>query len=168
MQRSNSNSRSGRGGSPNRSEPDWHLRASPSRTGKVNRPYLRSIRGFALYEVLMGLAIFAFGVLALGRAVQNCMNASTLNAEENRVRQILSNRMAELQATPGFPDAKKEFNIDSGYGIVKLVQKAAPADLQDENGAQLSNIILVALTAKWTRGGAEQSQQIEFYVYRPG
>jgi hypothetical protein len=30
-----------RGGSPNRSEPDWHLRASPSRTGKVNRPYLQ-------------------------------------------------------------------------------------------------------------------------------
>ena len=47
----------------------------------------RSKTGFALYEVLMGLAIFALGVLALGRAVQNCMNASTLNAEENRVRE---------------------------------------------------------------------------------
>lgn len=168
MPRNSSNLREGRGGSLNRSESDWHLRASPSRTGRVNRPYLRSTFAFALYEVLMGLAIFALGVLALGRAVQNCMNASTLNAEENRVRQILSNRMAEVQATPGFPDEKKEFNIDTGYGIVKLIQKSAPTELEENDGAQLAGVNRVTLTVKWTRGGAEQSQQIEFYVYRPG
>ena len=128
----------------------------------------RSKKGFALYEVLMGLAIFALGVLALGRAVQNCLNASTLNAEENRVRQILSNRMAEVQATPGFPDAAKEFNVDTGYGIVKLIQKSAPAELKDDEGGQLADLNRVTLTVKWKRGGAEQSQQIEFYVYRPG
>jgi hypothetical protein len=32
----------------------------------------------------------------------------------------------------------------------------------------LAGVNRVALTAKWTRGGAQQSQQIEFYVYRPG
>jgi len=128
----------------------------------------RSKTGFALYEVLMGLAIFALGVLALGRAVQNCLNASTFNAEENRVRQILSNRMAEVQATQGFPDAAKEFTVDTGYGMVKLIQKSAPAGLEENNGVPLAGVNRVTLTAKWTRGGAEQSQQIEFYVYRPG
>jgi len=116
----------------------------------------------------MGLAIFALGVLALGRAVQNCMNASTLNAEENRVRQILSNRMAEVQARPEFPDQSKEFNIDTGYGIVKLIQKSTPAELEEADGTPLAGVNRVTLTVKWTRGGAEQSQQIEFYVYRPG
>jgi prepilin-type N-terminal cleavage/methylation domain-containing protein len=128
----------------------------------------RNKKGFALYEVLMGLAIFALGVLALGRAVENCLNASTLNAEENRVRQILSNRMAEVQATPGFPDSAKEFNIDTGYGTVKLIQTSAPAELAEDDGSQLDGVNRVTLTAKWNRGGAEQSQQIEFYVYRPG
>ena len=128
----------------------------------------RSKTGFALYEVLMGLAIFALGVLALGRAVQNCLNASTFNVEENRVRQILSNRMAEVQATPGFPDAAKEFTVDTGYGMVKLIQKSAPAELEENNGVPLAGVNRVTLTAKWTRGGATQSQQIEFYVYRPG
>ena len=128
----------------------------------------RGKKGFALYEVLIGLAIFALGVLALGRAVQNCLNASTLNAEENRVRQILSNRMAEVQATPGFPDSTKEFNIDTGYGLVKLIQKSGPAKLEEDNGTQLAGVNRVTLTAKWARGGTEQSQQIEFYVYRPG
>jgi prepilin-type N-terminal cleavage/methylation domain-containing protein len=128
----------------------------------------RNKKGFALYEVLMGLAIFALGVLALGRAVENCLNATTLTAEENRVRQILSNRMAEVQTTPGFPDDSKEFNVDTGYGIVKVIQKSAPAGLQENDGSPLTGVNRVTLTAKWTRGGSEQSQQIQFYVYRPG
>jgi len=126
------------------------------------------LSAFALYEVLLGLAIFALGVLALGRAVENCLNASTLNAEENRIRQILSNRMAEVQATSGRPDESKEFNVDTGYGIVKVIQKSAPAGLESDDGAELTGVNLVTLTAKWTRAGADQSQQIEFYVYRPG
>jgi hypothetical protein len=157
MRQSKLDSRQGRGGLPN-----------GPRVIEVNRPYPRSTFAFALYEVLMGLAIFALGVLALGRAVGNCLNATTLNAEENRVRQILSNRMAEVQTTPGFPDPAKEFNIDTGYGTVKLIQKSAPAELEEDNGTELAGMSLVTLTAKWKRGGAEQSQQIEFYVYRPG
>src|SRR5438105_11921166 len=132
------------------------------------RSECRGQTAFALYEVLMGLAIFAIGVLALGRAVENCLNASTLNAEEERVRQILSNRMAEIQATPGFPDAAKEFKVDSGYGLVKLIQKSAPADLSEPDGAKLGGINFVVLTAQWVRGGASQSKHIAFYVYRPG
>ena len=76
--------------------------------------------------------------------------------------------MAEVQATPGFPDAAKEFNVDTGYGIVKLIQKSAPAELEEDNGAPLAGVNRVTLTAKWTRSGANQSQQVEFYVYRPG
>ena len=124
--------------------------------------------GFALYEVLLGVAIFAVGVLALGRAVENCLNASTLNNEENAVQQILSNRMAEIQASRGLPDQSKEFKINSGYGMVKLIQKSAPAGLTEPNKTVLNGINLVTLTAQWQRGGASQSRQIRFYVYRPG
>ena len=148
-----------------RSRVEWLKREHFARS--VALP-LDRFNAFALYEVLMGLAIFALGVLALGRAVENCLNASTLNAEENRVRQILANRMAEVQATPGPPDSGKEFNVDTGYGKVKLIQKSAPADLKDDLGAQLGGMYHVILTAKWSRGGADQSQQIEFYVYRTG
>jgi Tfp pilus assembly protein PilV len=125
-------------------------------------------KGFALYEVLLGVTVFVIGVLALGRAVENCLNASALSAEEDRVRQILSNRMSEIQATPGLPDAAKESKIDSGYGIVKLVQKTAPAKLTEQDGTDLNGINLVTLTAQWSRGGVTQAKSIEFYVYRAG
>ena len=123
--------------------------------------------GFALYEVLLGVAIFAVGVLALGRAVENCMNASMLNAEEDAVRQILSNRMAEIQAARGAPDPATETKINSGYGMVKLLQKSASAELTEPNNTQLNGINLVILTVQWQRGGVSQSKQIQFYVYRP-
>ena len=123
---------------------------------------------FALYEVLIGLAIFSLGVIALGRSVQNCLNASGLNSEEDRIRQILANRMAEVQVTPGVPDASKETKVDTGYGTIVLVQKTVPAGLTGESNTEINGINLVTLTAQWKRGGAAQSRKLQFYVYRQG
>src|SRR5438045_9608292 len=86
-------------------------------------------RAFALYEVLLGITIFALGVIALGRAVENCLNASTINAEEGVVRQILSNRMAESQSARGVPDDSKEVWVDGKYVGRKVGQQTAAAEL---------------------------------------
>ena len=127
---------------------------------------LGSRKAFALYEVLLGLLIFAVGIIALGRAVNNCMNASVLSADDARVREILANRMVEVETTPGQPDKAKESKIDTGFGIIKLVQKTVPQEMKEEDGTELTGIIRVTLTANWTRGGANQSKAIAFYVYR--
>ena len=124
--------------------------------------------GFALYEVLLGLTIFVLGVLALGRAVENCLNASVLSEEENRVRQLLANRMAEVQTSPVRPDAAKEDKVDTGYGVVKLIQKAAPEELVDQDNTIVSGITRVTLRAEWSRNGTKQNKQLIFYVYRAG
>ena len=123
---------------------------------------------FALYEVLLGVAIFAFGVISLGRAVQNCINASTISAEENVVRQILSDRMAQVQAASGVPEAEKEFKIKTSYGRVILPQKAATAALTEPDNTLITGINLVTITARWEHAGVPQSKQIQFYVYRSG
>ena len=127
-----------------------------------------SLRAFALYEVLIGVTIFVVGILALGRSVENCLNASELTADESRIRQVLANRMAEIQATPGAPDMAKESKIQTGYGIVKLIQKSVPAGLKQEEGLDLGGIQRVTLMAEWSRGGVKQSEQLVFYVYRAG
>ena len=125
-------------------------------------------RAFALYEVLIGVTIFVLGVYALGRSVENCLNATTLSAQEDRVRQILSNSMAEIQATPGSPEKQRETTVETGYGPVKVVQRSAPAGLKGEQDLELGGINLVTLTAEWNRSGVNQSRKIEFYVYRSG
>lgn len=126
------------------------------------------LRGFALTEVMIGLTIFLVGVLMIGRSVENCINASTLSAEEERIREILSNRMAEVQTAPGNPDVSKQIKVETGYGTVTLIQKAAPANLTEQDGNRLTGINRVTLTAEWERGGVKQSEALEFYVYRPG
>ncbi len=125
-------------------------------------------RGFALYEVLIGLTIFVVGVLALGRSVENCMNASALSEQEDRVRQALANRMAEIQATPGPPDEKQEVTVATGYGEVKISQQTAPAGLKGEKDVELGGLNKVTLTAAWTRSGVAQKRTLQFYVYRAG
>jgi hypothetical protein len=126
----------------------------------------RSKYAFALYEVLIGVAIFSVGVIALGRAVENCINASTISAEENAVRQILSDRMAQVQAALAVPEAEKEFKIKTSYGRVTLTQKTAPAALTEPDNTLITGINLVTLTAHWDHAGVPQSKQIQFYVYR--
>jgi hypothetical protein len=136
---------------------------APARRTQL-RARLRS--AFALYEVLLGVAIFAIGVIALGRSVENCLNASTISAEEDTVRQILSDRMAFVQAAPGVPDPDKEFKVKSNSGMIRLIQKSAPATLEEDDKTLLSGLTLVMLTAQWQHGGVPQSKRIQFYVYR--
>ena len=132
------------------------------------RPGKRTLGAFALYEVLIGVTIFMVGVLALGRSIDNCMNASILSAQEDRIRQILANRMAEIQATPGMPDQTDKTEVETAYGLIQLVQASEPAGLKGENDLELSGLNKVTLTAEWTRRGTAQSRRIEFYVYRAG
>src|SRR5881397_4324196 len=132
---------------------------TPMITGRTSQTRARLQYAFALYEVLLGVAIFAIGVVALGRAVQNCLNASTISAEESAIRQILSDRMAEIQAARVVPDAQKEFKINSNYGIIKLIQKSAPAPLTEPDNTLISGINFVTLTAYWQHAGVPQSKQ---------
>src|SRR5215471_9139284 len=141
---------------------------TPIVTARRIRKRGRSKYAFALYEVLMGVAIFAVGVIALGRAVENCLNASTISAEENVVRQILSDRMAQVQAASAVPEAEKQFKIKTSYGRVILTQKTTPAALTEPDNTLITGIDLVTLTARWEHAGVPQSKQIQFYVYRAG
>lgn len=125
-------------------------------------------RGFALYEVLLGVTIFVIGVLALGRSVENCLNASALTAEDARVRQILSNRMCEIQTSPSMPDPGRDSKVDTGYGMIRVIEKAVPAPMTEDDGTELPGIIDVTLHAEWQRDGIKQSRNLEFYVYRNG
>src|SRR5215467_192961 len=127
------------------------------------RSAIRGRMGFALYEVLIGVAVFAVGVIALGRAVENCINASTISAEDNVVRQILSDRMAQVQAAAAVPDAEKEFKIDTNYGRVIVHQKTVPATLTEPDNTLITGMNVVTLTAHWAHGGVPESKEIQFY-----
>jgi hypothetical protein len=100
--------------------------------------------------------------------VENCISATALSTQEDRVRQALGNAMAEIQATPGFPDSQKTIKVQTGYGEVLITQKVGSANLKNEKDLELTGINLVTLVAEWTRSGVKQTRKLEFYVYRAG
>src|SRR5436190_8379289 len=151
-----------------RSQRSLNLRNMHQGRRRGRRSELRRHSAFALYEVLLGVAIFAVGVISMGRAVENCLNASTISAEENVVRQILSDRMAQVQAASAVPDPEKEFKLTTSYGRMILTQKTTSAPLTEPDNTVINGINLVTLTARWQHAGVPQSKQIQFYVYRSG
>jgi hypothetical protein len=73
-----------------------------------------------------------------------------------------------VQASPVHPDASKETKVDTGYGVVRLMQKAIPEELLNADNTIINGISRVTLIAEWSRGGARQRKQLIFYVYRAG
>jgi len=69
---------------------------------------VRNRRGFVLLEIMLGVMVFALGVLALGRSLSNCVVAESARQETERARLALANRMAEVEADEISTEKKPE------------------------------------------------------------
>ena len=122
---------------------------------------------FMLIEVMLGVVIFAMGVLALGRCVNNCLVAETIRQEVERARLVLANRMAEVEA--GEVDTTKDVIDDAlgeGFPGMTLRQTRKPVAAQNEKQQVLHGLYQVTLEVDWTSGNEPQSKTISFYVLR--
>jgi len=123
-----------------------------------------SRRGFVLLEVLLAVAIFAIGVITLGRCVSNCVAAERLKAESDRVRQVLENRVAEIQS--GAVPLTKEITepLKPPFAGWVLRQKAIPVDRKNELGQPFQGLFTVTLELTWPGYGETNSRAVTFYA----
>lgn len=119
--------------------------------------------GFLLVDVMLGVAIFSMGVIALGMAVNNCLDGQTALREAARARQLLENRMSELLAGASPAEAGAQELEGEGAGIT-LEQTIAPLEAEDENGEPVTGLQIVTLSAVWTSGGEPQRTDLTFYL----
>lgn len=148
--------------------PGWR-RSRPARLSRPGRRW-RGRSGeasFILFEVLLGVLIFAVGVLALGRSVGNCLLAETVREENQRARWALENRLAEIEYGGVEFREDREDKLEGEFAGFKLKQTRRPAGLRDEEDRELTGIELVTLVVSWESGGLPQSQEISCYVYAP-
>lgn len=122
------------------------------------------VRGFLLVDVMLGVAIFSMGIIALGMAVNNCLDGQTALREAALARQILENRMSEIlaNAVTVEPESRQELEGE-GAGIT-LEQTAVPLEAEDENGNKVTGLQVVTLSAVWESGGEEQRTDVTFYM----
>ena len=121
--------------------------------------------GVILLEILLAVAIFAVGVMALGRCVQGCLDAGRFRAEDARARQLLENRMTEISASPALPDRERRREITDGpFAGLSLVESRRTLELLNEKNVPLPGLYEVTLRAEWPAG----SRTASFYLLRAG
>ncbi len=121
-----------------------------------------------LLDVMLGVMIFVMGVLALGRAVSNCLDGQMALREATRARLVLGNRMSEILTGAVRVDEETSEPLEGEATGMTLRQSAVPLEAEDENGNEVNGLSVVTLVAQWTSGGESQQSDLTFYLLNDG
>ena len=122
--------------------------------------------GFLLLETMIGVMVFAIGVLALAQCVERCMDVENAKVWDERARVALENRMAEIEAGAVYFETGKEEKLKGMFEGITLGQTRTPLRLQGENKKELTGLYQIQLEAVWSEAGGNQSKVLTFYVYQ--
>jgi Tfp pilus assembly protein PilV len=120
-------------------------------------------QGYALLEAMLAVAIFALGMLGLGRCISQGLAVESLEVEDTRINRLLQNRAAELEAG-AVPPTESQEKIAGLSGGVVLSQTRQDVHKRDERGQELTNLSQVTLEAVWISHGERQSRSLTLYV----
>ena len=129
------------------------------------------MRGVMLLEAMLAVAIFAIGVITLGRCVSNCISAERLVQEDALARRALENRWAEIESgavvlgAQGGGSTSSTDELKGPFASMKLKTVSVPVKKKNEKEEKIEGISAVTLTVVWESGGEEQSKELIFYVY---
>jgi type II secretion system protein I len=124
-------------------------------------------KGFVLLEALIAVAIFAIAVIALGRCVSNCLAAERLQFEDARARQVLENRVAELELGAVPITKSSTETLKAPYDGWKLTETAVPLVRKNELGQKLADLQSVTLQLTWKSDGETHKRELIFYANAP-
>lgn len=113
---------------------------------------------------MLGVTIFVVGILALGKAVNNCLDAGAARAEDEWARRALANRMAEIESGAVFVDVPREEKLKGVFEGITLKQERKALDLKNEKDQPITGLFVVNLEAQWMSGRQPQSKALSFYV----
>jgi hypothetical protein len=125
------------------------------------------IRGFILLDTLLGVLIFGVGVLFLGQAVSNCLDAQSARRSNQLARLALANVLAEIEAGSIPLKDQSVLEMEGSFDGIKILQTRIPLKAVNENDDALQGLWEVHLKATWEAWGEPQARELAFYVYRP-
>ena len=129
----------------------------------MKRPVFQ--RGFVLLEAMIAVANFSSGVLALGRCVEQCINAEMVKVEDERARRFLASRMAEIEQGSVVVTDKATEDLKGEFEGMSLRTTRVPLKKKNEDNKELFGLFSITLELVWKNKGQEQSRELNFYVY---
>ena len=125
----------------------------------------RATGGFLLLECMLAVAIFAVGVLALGRCVENCLRAEKFRREEALAQRALANYAVQIE-TDALPltDKMTEQLKGAWTGMTMNIARE-PLAIRNEKDQELFGLYKVTLDLSWKAGRETIQRSLSFYTY---
>ena len=125
----------------------------------------RANGGFLLLESMLAVAIFAIGVLTLGRCVENCMRAEKFRREEGLAQRALANYVVQIE-TDAIPltDKMTEQLKGAWTGMTMNITREQ-MKLKNEKEQELFGLYKVALDVSWRTGTEVIHRDLSFILY---
>lgn len=132
---------------------------------KALRPTSKRAGGFLLLDSMLAVAIFALGVLALGRCVENCLRAERFRREDGLAQRVLANYVNQIE-TEALPlaDQMTEQLKGAWLGMTMTITRE-PLKLVNEKKQELFGLYKVTLDLRWKSAAEIVHRDLSFYFY---
>jgi len=120
--------------------------------------------GYALLDVILAVAIFAIAVTGLVGFLQRINDTSASFARDRLVQYGLEAILTEAQRKPVSEMTATVRDEDLGVTYQTTV---TPYQVDNGEGAELSDLYLVEVTGTFLDDGGEQVERAELIVHRP-
>ena len=121
--------------------------------------------GFVLLECMLAVAIFALGILALGRCVENCLKAEKFRREEGLAQRALANYWIQVEQGAVPITENVSYPLKGAWeGMTMNVSREALA-LKNEKEQELFGLYQVKLQLSWPSNGEVITRELQFFMY---
>jgi 5-carboxymethyl-2-hydroxymuconate isomerase len=115
---------------------------------------------------MLAVAIFAVGVITLGKCVENCLRMEQYRREDGLAQRALANYWLQIEtgAIP-LPTTAVSEPLKGAWTGMTMQMIAEPLKLTNEKDQELFGLYLVKLRLGWTVNGDEVTREMDFMVY---
>lgn len=128
---------------------------------------IQNSHGVVLLEIMIAVAIFAMGMIALGQCVRQCLSAGIMIENDRRATLALENRMAQIQSGETQVGDEKTEKLKGMFEGISLKQKKVVLKEKNEKKELLNGLLEIQLTVTWIEAGEKQEKGLSFYQYAP-
>jgi type II secretory pathway pseudopilin PulG len=141
--------------------PRFRRRFAMARSGKAGRGRRN---GFVLWEMLLGLAIFCMGAIALTTALQQAVDTVILIHDESEVRQDLESILAE--ASVNKLQAGKTA-IFMGDHRIQYEREVVSLPERNSRGQPVANLWQITVRATWQARNRVRTSEAQEVLFQP-
>ncbi|MEI6605202.1 MAG: prepilin-type N-terminal cleavage/methylation domain-containing protein [Verrucomicrobiota bacterium] len=121
-------------------------------------------RGFLLLEVVLALAVFSAAATGFAVAMNAMAKAALFAQSELHITRILDSALDEALSQPLLEEGSTSNPVGKS-GIEMTTAITLLNSLENQDGAQLQEMYLITVTARWHESGAWQERSAETWRY---